>query len=188
MLRMLHVPQTRSCPCGTNSQECYDPIFGETYCYPLADFWLLGPIRLGVSWPMKVIVNWDFQQLVIIISMRSKNLVPRLKEALSCPLYCSDSEDYCYIPSYDAKGNWIKTTVGAAVWNCETQGVWGLQKCFMCKLDQHSGSVQPVSIGLSSKSITPGWSLSGVIDWDDLLDLLGVFGYCRAQMDYPLVI
>ena len=36
--------QTRSCPCGTNSQECYDPIFGETYCYPLADFWLLDHI------------------------------------------------------------------------------------------------------------------------------------------------
>jgi len=66
------VSETRSCPCGTNSQECYDPIFEETYCYPLADFWLNEPI--------------------------------------SCPLYCADDEDYCYIPSYDAKGNWIRTT------------------------------------------------------------------------------
>ena len=39
--------QTRSCPCGTNSQECYDPLFEENFCYPLVDFWLLGhsPLR-----------------------------------------------------------------------------------------------------------------------------------------------
>ena len=36
------VPQSRKCPCGTNSQECYDPLFGENFCYPKADFWPLG--------------------------------------------------------------------------------------------------------------------------------------------------
>eukprot|EP00438_Fugacium_kawagutii_P011912 Skav219193 [mRNA] locus=scaffold648:753738:763623:- [translate_table: standard] len=29
---------------------------------------------------------------------------------MHCPVYCTDEEDYCYIPSYDPKGNWIRTT------------------------------------------------------------------------------
>ncbi|CAL1131607.1 unnamed protein product, partial [Cladocopium goreaui] len=66
------VSQTRSCPCGTNSQECYDPLFEENFCYPLVDFWS--------------------------------------NEQMKCPVYCTDEQDYCYIPSYDAKGNWISTT------------------------------------------------------------------------------
>lgn len=75
---MFHVlAQARSCPCGTNSQECHDPLFNENFCYPLADFWLLGPIRLGVSWAMKVIylcccelgvihAGWEFLYLYSI--------------------------------------------------------------------------------------------------------------------------
>ena len=28
---------------------------------------------------------------------------------LDCPVYCKDTENTCYIPSYDAKGDWIST-------------------------------------------------------------------------------
>ncbi|CAJ1413767.1 unnamed protein product, partial [Effrenium voratum] len=27
----------------------------------------------------------------------------------TCPVYCKDNEDYCYVPSYDAQGDWIST-------------------------------------------------------------------------------
>eukprot|EP00439_Symbiodinium_sp_Y106_P003634 s3280_g1.t1 len=27
------------CPCGTHSQKCTDPFFGDSYCYPKWDFW-----------------------------------------------------------------------------------------------------------------------------------------------------
>ena len=43
--------QTRSCTCGTNSQECYDPLFEENFCYPLVDFWLLGHSLLRLLMP-----------------------------------------------------------------------------------------------------------------------------------------
>ncbi|CAL1157753.1 unnamed protein product [Cladocopium goreaui] len=66
------VAKTRSCTCGTNSQECYDPLFEENFCYPLVDFWTNEPMK--------------------------------------CPVYCTDKQDYCYIPSFDTKGNWISTT------------------------------------------------------------------------------
>ena len=38
--------QGQSCPCGTNSQECLDPVFGESFCYPCVDFWLLGQVEV----------------------------------------------------------------------------------------------------------------------------------------------
>ena len=28
---------------------------------------------------------------------------------LDCPTFCRDDQDTCYIPSYDAKGDWIST-------------------------------------------------------------------------------
>ena len=38
--------------------------------------------------------------------------VLRTNEPMKCPVYCTDKQDYCYIPSFDTKGNWISTTVG----------------------------------------------------------------------------
>ena len=46
---------------------------------------------------------------------------------MKCPVYCKDDQDYCYIPSYDAKGNWIKTTVRRPKlgrWMLETSWNW----------------------------------------------------------------
>jgi len=65
-------PEGQSCPCGTNTQECLDPVFGESFCYPVVDFWL--------------------------------------NEPMQCPVFCSEQQDYCYIPSFDAKGEWLTTT------------------------------------------------------------------------------
>eukprot|EP00913_Durusdinium_trenchii_P032278 g30223.t1 len=31
-------------------------------------------------------------------------------QKMNCPVYCQDNEDYCYIPSYDARGDWISFT------------------------------------------------------------------------------
>ena len=36
----------------------------------------------------------------------------RTNEPMKCPVFCTDEQDYCYIPSFDTKGNWISTTVG----------------------------------------------------------------------------
>ena len=145
-------------------------------CLDLFDLVFHDPWKLYIN-----IVNWDFQQLVedhYIHALRTWSEGWRKRLAALCTV--PTRKTTATFPATMPRAIGSKQRWGAAVWNCETQGVWGLQKCFMCKLDQHSGSVQPVSIGLSSKSITPGWSLSGVIDWDDLL---GLFGYCRAQMD-----
>ena len=38
--------QGTPCTCGTNSQSCLDPFYGESFCYPLADFWC--PLRLNL--------------------------------------------------------------------------------------------------------------------------------------------
>lgn len=40
--------QGQSCPCGTNTQECLDPVFGESFCYPVVDFWLLGQVEVQI--------------------------------------------------------------------------------------------------------------------------------------------
>ena len=65
------VAEGKPCPCGTNTRECDDPFYGETFCYPKVDFWL--------------------------------------KEPTKCPVVCSENQDYCYVPNFDPKGNWIDT-------------------------------------------------------------------------------
>ena len=38
----MRMAQGKPCPCGTNTRECDDPFYGETFCYAKVDFWLLG--------------------------------------------------------------------------------------------------------------------------------------------------
>lgn len=62
-------------------------------------------------------------------------------QKMNCPVYCKDNEDYCYIPSYDARGDWISFTemcvpqgtpcdcskgqnAFACTWNDPTWGSW----------------------------------------------------------------
>ena len=72
--------QTRSCPCGTNSQECHDPLFGETYCYPLADFWFLGCTGLGlVVLPAETQVEWAHQLPFVLSRQRRLLLYSQLR-------------------------------------------------------------------------------------------------------------
>eukprot|EP00931_Biecheleriopsis_adriatica_P021932 TRINITY_DN1420_c0_g2_i1.p1 TRINITY_DN1420_c0_g2~~TRINITY_DN1420_c0_g2_i1.p1 ORF type:complete len:2017 (+),score=244.24 TRINITY_DN1420_c0_g2_i1:59-6109(+) len=65
------VAKGQTCPCGSNSQTCFDPSWGESFCYPLWDFWA--------------------------------------DRKLECPVFCSASQDYCYVPSFDANGDQIDT-------------------------------------------------------------------------------
>lgn len=40
----------------------------------------------------------------------------RLKEPTKCPVVCSENQDYCYVPNFDPKGNWIDTKAGRRSW------------------------------------------------------------------------
>eukprot|EP00434_Breviolum_minutum_P034367 symbB.v1.2.030416.t1/scaffold3426.1/size60583/1 len=42
------VAEGKPCPCGTNTRECDDPFYGETFCYPKVDFWLKEPTKCPV--------------------------------------------------------------------------------------------------------------------------------------------
>jgi hypothetical protein len=43
----------------------------------------------------------------------------RSNKKFTCPVVCAENEQYCFIPSYDAKGNWISTAVspGGSRWS-----------------------------------------------------------------------
>jgi len=48
----------------------------------------------------------------------------RLNEPMQCPVFCSEQQDYCYIPSFDAKGEWLTTTAGQWVRGGRLEGWW----------------------------------------------------------------
>ncbi|CAE7204518.1 unnamed protein product [Symbiodinium natans] len=45
--REICVPNTGTCPCGRNAQQCSDP-FGDTWCYPLVDYFDNSTMRCPV--------------------------------------------------------------------------------------------------------------------------------------------
>lgn len=86
-------PQIESCPvtCSEGQKRCYRTDFNSSgypeseseSCVP-EDPWFEG----DVCYPM-----WDFWS----------------NKKFTCPVVCAANEQYCFIPSYDAKGNWIST-------------------------------------------------------------------------------
>lgn len=53
---------------------------------------------------------------------------------MRCPVYCTDEQDYCYSPSYDASGNWLSTeeTCVAKGTQCQCSG----QNSFACDFNE----------------------------------------------------
>lgn len=73
-------PESESESCVPEGQSCQCGTHSQT-CY---DPWFEG----DVCYPM-----WDFWS----------------NKKFTCPVVCAANEQYCFIPSYDAKGNWIST-------------------------------------------------------------------------------
>lgn len=163
----MRTAQGKPCPCGTNTRECDDPFYGETFCYPKVDFWPLDQIifshlfeclnisfcdrtspfytglgsecspdetqkrsshnpqgktiQIDVLGNFKLMGGVGFQSISYPQHSRQKIVaVPtwllRLKEPTKCPVVCSENQDYCYVPNFDPKGNWIDTKAGRRSW------------------------------------------------------------------------
>lgn len=154
----MRTAQGKPCPCGTNTRECDDPFYGETFCYPKVDFWPLDQIifshlfeclnisysdrtspfytglgsecspdetQSGVHTTHRVkrskSMSWKISSWWEESASRQKIVaVPtwllRLKEPTKCPVVCSENQDYCYVPNFDPKGNWIDTKAGRRSW------------------------------------------------------------------------
>jgi len=46
--------------------------------------------------------HWDYHYCYPLVDYWSNS-------SMRCPVYCTDEEDYCYSPSYDANGGWLST-------------------------------------------------------------------------------
>ncbi|CAE7212893.1 unnamed protein product [Symbiodinium natans] len=54
--------------------------------------------------------HWDYHYCYPLVDYWTNS-------TMRCPVYCTDEQDYCYSPSYDANGNWLST-----VESCVTKG------------------------------------------------------------------
>eukprot|EP00913_Durusdinium_trenchii_P001837 g1703.t1 len=149
-------PANEDCPCGSNSQLCsFD---GYSYCEStfygcpkrcyLTDYNASGypekysekcvgkeeSCRCGTHSQKCYDPYFDEDYCYPLVDFWSG-------QKMNCPVYCKDNEDYCYIPSYDARGDWISFTemcvpqgtpcdcskgqnAFACTWNDPTLGPW----------------------------------------------------------------
>eukprot|EP00439_Symbiodinium_sp_Y106_P010195 s248_g1.t1 len=100
-------PTAESCPvsCKSDEQRCYILDYG-TNGFP-------GAFRetcvsatavcpCGTNAQQCHDPHWDFHYCYPLVDYWTNS-------TMRCPVYCTDNEDTCYSPSFDASGNWVST-------------------------------------------------------------------------------
>eukprot|EP00439_Symbiodinium_sp_Y106_P035275 s3413_g4.t1 len=152
---------TQTCPCGANAKMCrWTDEWGyeNEVCYPVAescpvtctsseqrcyllDYDVNGYPGLyretcvsndvvcpcGTNSQRCHDPHWDFHYCYPLRDYWSNS-------TMRCPVYCTDEQDYCYSPSYDARGNWLSTeeTCVAKGTQCQCSG----QNSFACDFNE----------------------------------------------------
>lgn len=130
------VAEKHSCPCGANAKACkWTDLFGVEEEYFQPEAWPC-PISCGAD--QKKCYKTDYNASGYpqnyyedCVAKDAKCTCGRHSQEchdpwwdeyycmptwdfwtnmkMSCPVYCKEDQDYCYIPSFDAKGDWVRT-------------------------------------------------------------------------------
>ena len=100
-------PTSVACPvtCPEDEQRCYITDYGSNGCPGVYRETCIKADQVcpcGTHWQQCHDPHWDYHYCYPLVDYCSNS-------SMRCPVYCTDEEDYCYSPSYDANGGWSST-------------------------------------------------------------------------------